>query len=277
MQANEKAKPGLILEGGANRGIFTAGVLDCLQAHEVYLPYVVAVSAGSFNAMDYASRQPGRTRACMIPDGRNKPPIHWTHMLKKKSLIDFDLAFDEYPNHMLPFDYEAYAEADMLCEYTVTDCLSGQPVYLSEQQDGNRLMRIARASCSVPFVCAMTKVDGHLYLDGGIADSIPIRHAQALGYKKCIVVLTREKGYRKPVSKKKQNIARMMYRKYPQLISQLESRNQRYNEIMDYLEKLEQEKQVLLLQPQQVLVSRADNNTQHLQAFYRDIRLLSNA
>lgn len=260
---------GLILEGGANRGVFTAGVLDCMQDHGICLPYIVSVSAGSFNAMDYVSGQKGRSRECMIPDGRNQPPIHWTHFFRKKAMIDFDLAFDEYPNRILPFDYEAYEKSGVVCEYVATDCLTGEPAYLSEKHDGKRLMRIARASCSVPYVCPMTELDGKLYLDGGISDSIPIRHAREIGYEKNIVILTQEKGYRKPVSDKPQWPARLMYRKYPKLTAQLESRNRRYNETIEYLEKLEREQKVLLIQPSKVLVSRADNNTARLQAFYR--------
>ena len=263
-----KKATGLILEGGANRGVFTAGVLDCLQDHHIYLPYVVAVSAGSFNAMDYTSHQKGRSRDCMIPNGRNKPPIHWTHFFRKKGMIDFDLAFDEYPNRMIPFDYEAYEASDMLCEYVVTDCHSGKAIYLSEKHDGKRLMQIARASCSVPFVCPMTKLDGNLYLDGGISDSIPIHHAMSKGYQKNIVILTREKDYQKKATGKPLHIARLMYRKYPALIKQLETRNKRYNDTIKVLEELEANHQVLIIRPSKVLVSRADNHTDRLQAFY---------
>ena len=260
---------GLILEGGANRGVFTSGVLDCMQEYGICLPYIAAVSAGSFNAMDYISGQKGRSRDCMIPNGRNRPPIHWTHFFRKKAMIDFDLAFDEYPNRILPFDYEAYEMSEVIGEYVATDCRTGEPAYLSERHNGERLMRIARASCSVPYVCPMTELDGNLYLDGGVSDSIPIRHAMDLGYEKNIVILTQEKGYRKTVSDKPQWPARLLYRRYPKLIAQLESRNRRYNETMEYLEELEREQKVLVIRPRKVLVSRADNRTDRLQAFYR--------
>ena len=260
---------GLILEGGANRGVFTAGVLDCMQDYGVYLPYIAAVSAGSFNAMDYAARQRGRSRDCMIPNGRNRPPIHWTHFFRKRAMIDFDLAFDEYPNKLLPFDYKAYEESGVTCEYVATDCRTGQAAYLSEKHDGKRLMQIARASCSVPYVCPMTRLDGHLYLDGGISDSIPVRHAMELGYERNIVVLTREKEYRKPTAGRSRWITYMMYQNYPMLAEQLESRNRRYNETIEYLEELEAKQRILIIRPYKVLVSRADNNTERLQAFYR--------
>ena len=115
----------------------------------------------------------------------------------------------------------------------------------------------------------MTKLDESLYLDGGISDSIPISHVIERGYEKNIVILTREKGYQKPVTRKPQRLNRMLYKNYPELVKQLESRNQRYNETIKYLEKLEQEQKVLLIRPHKVLVSRADNNTKRMEAFYR--------
>ncbi|MBS7008497.1 patatin-like phospholipase family protein [Anaerostipes sp.] len=260
---------GLILEGGANRGVFTAGVLDCLQDYGIYMPYIAAVSAGSINAMDYISGQKGRSRDCMIPNGRNHPPIHWTHLLRKRSMIDFELVFDEYPNRKIPFDYQAYEASDMVCEYVATDCHTGEPVYLSEKHDGKRLMQIVKASCTVPYVCPMTELEGRRYVDGGISDSIPIRHAMERGYKKNIVVLTREKEYRKPVTGKTQRLARIMYHNYPEVVKQLETRNRRYNETAEYLEELEAEGEALVIRPHKVLVSRADNNTERLKAFYR--------
>lgn len=259
---------GLILEGGANRGIFTAGVLDCFQDHKIHLPYVAAVSAGAFNALDYVAGQRGRSHDCIIPDGRNHPPIHWSHFLRGKGMIDFDLIFDEYPNRLLPFDYEAYETSETICEYVSTDCRTGNAVYLSEKQDRKRLMQIARASCSVPYVSPMTIIDGRPYLDGGVSDPIPIHHVMNLGYNKNILVLTREEGYRKPVTGKPHRLARILYHSYPQLIKQLESRNQRYNETMEYLNTLELEQKVFIIRPKKVLVSRTDNNTERLNAFY---------
>lgn len=115
----------LILEGGANRGVFTAGVLDFFQKHQLYLPYVAAISVGICNAMDYTSRQQGKTRSCMIPAERNVPPIHWCNLYRKGSVIDLDLVFGEYPNRLDPFDFAAFQNSETTCEFVVTNYRTG--------------------------------------------------------------------------------------------------------------------------------------------------------
>ena len=262
-------KIGLILEGGANRGIFTAGVLDYFMEQGLYLPYVVSVSVGSCNAMSYVSKQIGRTKSCMIPGKRNIPPIHWKHIKNKKILINLDLVFDEYPNHLVPFDYETYFTSPIICEYVVSNCLTGKNEYISEQKDRKRLMEICKASCSMPYISRMIKLNEIPYLDGGISDAIPIDHAMSLGYEKNIVILTRERGYRKKVSKKSHLLNQLFYKKYPKLIEMLDSRQTRYNKIMDDLEQMEKEGKVLIIQPLKVLAGRMDNDQTHLELFYQ--------
>lgn len=261
-------KIGLILEGGANRGIFTSGVTDCLKEHDIYLPYVISVSVGTCNAIDYVSRQVGRTKSCMIPEGRNIPPINWRHILKKGSMINLDMVFDEYPNRIVPFDYDTYFSSEIRSEFVVTNCNSGRAEYLSEGKVKKRLMNICRASCSMPYLCEMTKLDGNLYLDGGISDAIPIRHAIGEGFKKNIIVLTREKGYSKKDSRMLKIFSRILYRKYPELIRLLDNRIQRYNDTMDYIQQLERKKEVLVIRPEKVLVNRTSNDTQKMKQFY---------
>lgn len=269
MNKNEQNKTGLILEGGANRGVFTCGVLDFFQKKKIYLPYVASVSVGTCNAMDYISKQPGRTKQCFIPGKRNIPPIHWKHIRHLKTIVNLDMVFDDYPNRLVPFDYEAYFASDVECEYVVTNCVSGKADYLTEHSDGDRLMSIGRASSSLPFVCPMVSVDGKLYLDGGIADPIPVRRAMSRGCRKNIVILTRAKGYRKKTSGLTMLLCKKMYSDYPGLIQAMETRARLYNKTVRYLEKLESEGKVLLIRPSCVLAGRADNNPDHLEAFYR--------
>lgn len=260
---------GLVLEGGANRGIFTSGVLDFFQENNLYLPYVAAVSVGSCNAMDYAAGQPGRTKECFIPGDRNIPPIHWKHLAAKRTIVNLDMVFDEYPNRLVPFDYEAYFSSPVTCEYVVTNCLSGGPEYFTEKMDRRRLMRIAKASSSLPYMCAEVMLDGIPYLDGGVADPIPVRRAMDRGYKKNIVILTRDKDYFKKPSRAASLAARRVYRNYPELIRQMDKRAARYNKTLKFLEKLEAQGKVLLIRPTKVLAGRTDNNPGHLEAFYR--------
>ena len=261
-------KVGLILEGGANRGIFTSGVTDCLKKNNIYFPYVVSVSVGTCNAIDYVSRQFGRTKDCMIPNGRNIPPINLRHLLTKGTMINLDMVFDEYPNKIVPFDYAAYFSSPILSEYVVTNCITGQAEYLNEGKNKKRLMNICRASCSMPYLCKMVKIDEIPYLDGGISDAVPIRHSIKKGFEKNIVVLTREKNYIKKDSQILKAISRLMYHNYPELIKVLDNRITRYNETMKLLSKLEKEEKVLIIRPEKVLIGRMDNNLYKMNAFY---------
>lgn len=261
-------KIGLILEGGANRGIFTAGVLDFFRKKNIYLPYVLSVSVGSCNAMDYVSKQLGRTRDCMIPNGRNTPPICLRNLIKKKTMVNLDLVFDEYPNRIVPFDYEAYWASDIISEYVVTNCITGKAEYKSEKQDAKKLMEICRASSSMPYLSPMVYLDGVPYLDGGLSDPVPIQHAMELGYEKNIVVLTREEGYTKKDSRVLNSINPILYSKYPNLNKRLGDRGKQYNKTMELLDRLEKEKKALVIRPSKVLIGRLGNNKKRMNAFY---------
>jgi predicted patatin/cPLA2 family phospholipase len=263
-------KVGLILEGGANRGIFTAGVLDFFKEHDIYLPYVVSVSVGTCNAIDYVSRQIGRTRDCMIPAGRNIPPISCRNLPKTGTIINLDMVFDEYPNGLVPFDYAEYKNSNIVSEYVVTNCMTGKAEYLSETTDGKRLMNICRASCSMPYIMPEVTLDGKCYLDGGISDPIPIKHAIELGYDKNIVVLTRNRsGIRGEDKRSLKLLSRMMYRRYPKLVMQLDKRIKEYNRRIRYIDRLEKGGHVLVIRPEAVMAKTMDNNERRLNNFYR--------
>ena len=183
---------GLVLEGGATRGVFTSGVLDYLMEKDVYLSYVVGVSAGSCNAVDYVSRQPGRTRDCMIHRGKEYNYYYGLRdFVKEKSLLDMDMIFDKYPNEMFPFDFETYFASDMTCEIVATNCETGKAEYLREVKDERRLMMLCRASSSMPLACPIVKINDIPYLDGGLADSVPVEHARKCGPEKTVLILTR--------------------------------------------------------------------------------------
>lgn len=259
----------LILEGGAVRGVYTSGVLDYLMERGMEFAYVAGVSAGACNAVDYVSKQPGRTRDCMIPQDREYDYHNHKNMLRRKSLYDMDMIFDIYPNRVYPFDYDTYFQSDMICELAVTNCLTGQAEYLSEKEDRQRLMQICRASSSLPLVAPMVYVDGTPYLDGGLSDSVPIRHAISLGYKKNVVILTRNAAYRKKLSKRTKKIYIAAYRKYPQLVKSIYYRAEKYNRTMEYIEYLEEKGRIFVMRPAVPAVSKLETNTEVLTAFYQ--------
>lgn len=264
-----KNETALILEGGGTRGVFTSGVLDRLMEHRVEFPYVVGVSAGACNAIDYVSEQVDRTRKCTIPEDKNNSYLGLKQTLKNRTLFDMDMLFDRYPNEIYPFDYDTYFKSDKRCELVVTNCITGQAEYMEEHSDRKRLMDICRASSSIPGGCPMVMIDGVPYLDGGVADSIPLRHAMKEGYRKNVVILTRNYGYRKKKPHKSKAFYAAAFRKYPELLHTLLNRYQTYNRTLELIEKWEKEGRIFVIRPEIKTVSRTETDSKELQAFYQ--------
>lgn len=261
----------IVLEGGATRGVFTAGVLDYLMENDVYFSHVIGVSAGSCNAVDYVSKQIGRTRDCMIHKEKEYNYYYgFTKFVKEKSILDMDLVFDKFPKEIFPFDYETYFASDIECEIVTTNCLSGRAEYMTETKKFDRLMKLCRASSSMPLVSPIVNIDGMPYLDGGLADSIPIRRALEKGNEKIVLVLTRNPGYRKkPISKGVANMYRRAYKKYPNLVHTTIRRNYMYNKTMELIERLEEEGRIFVIRPLVPTVSRLEKDYDTLMAFYQ--------
>ncbi len=260
----------IVLEGGATRGVFTSGALDFLMERDLYLSHVIGVSAGSCNGVDYVSKQPGRTRDCMIH--KEKEYDYYSgirKMIRKKSLFDMELIFDKYPNELFPFDYDTYFASDMECELVVTNCVTGKAEYMTERKDRKRLMRICQASSSMPLAAPMVNIDGTPYLDGGLADSVPIGRALELGNEKIVLILTRNPGYKKKMTTRAAaNIYRTAYQNYPALARAAIRRNFEYNETMRRIRKLEEEGRIFVLRPTIPPVSRLEKRYDVLMQFY---------
>ena len=263
-------KATLVLEGGATRGIFTSGALDYLMERDLYFSDVIGVSAGSCNAVDYVSRQPGRTRDCMIPtDKEGKYYYGIRDFVKEKSLMNMDLIFDKYPKELLPFDFETYFNSEINCQIVTTNCLTGKAEYMTEDSDNDRLMKLYRASSSMPLLTPIVNIDNVPYLDGGLADSVPIRRAQQMENEKIVVILTKNQGYRKSVlSPTMQRVYKRAYKSYPNLIRTIFRRSFEYNKTMNYLDQLEKRGEIFILRPQVKPVSRLERNKETLHAFY---------
>lgn len=263
-------KATLVLEGGATRGIFTSGALDYLMERDLYFSDVIGVSAGSCNAVDYVSRQPGRTRDCMIPtDKEGKYYYGIRDFVKEKSLMNMDLIFDKYPKELLPFDFETYFNSEINCQIVTTNCLTGKAEYMTEDSDNDRLMKLCRASSSMPLLTPIVNIDNVPYLDGGLEDSVPIRRAQQMENEKIVVILTKNQGYRKSVlSPTMQRVYKRAYKSYPNLIRTIFRRSFEYNKTMNYLDQLEKRGEIFILRPQVKPVSRLERNKETLHAFY---------
>jgi predicted patatin/cPLA2 family phospholipase len=261
------ASSGLILEGGGMRGVFTSGVLDNLMDRGIRFPYTIGVSAGACNGISYMSEQRGRAKYCNIDLLEKYRYIGLKHLLLKGNIMDFDLLFRRIPEELYPYDYERYATQEGIFEMVTTSCKSGKPCYFNEKHDARRIIEIVRASSSLPFVSPIAYVDGEPMVDGGVSDSIPLLRARELGYNNNIVVLTRNKGYRKP--EKETKVPPLFYRKYPALREAIRSRNAIYNKQISLVEELEEQGKLIVLRPERpIVVDRMERNTQKLIDLY---------
>ena len=264
---NIDEKTALVLEGGGMRGVFTCGVLDYLMDHKIRFPYAIGVSAGACNGLSYMSHQRGRGKFSNIDLLAKYKYIGIRPLVKKRGLIDQQLLFHRFPDRILPYNYKAYAENPGRFEMVTTDCMTGRACYWEEKFDEKRIIDIVKASSSLPYACPIIYVDGRPMLDGGIVDSIPLLRAYELGYDKCVVVLTRNKGYRK--STKKVPVPSFIYKKYPRLRVALRNRNKIYNEQLELVERLEEEGKIIVIRPAKpIVVGRMETSVKKLTDLY---------
>ena len=260
---------GLVLEGGGMRGVFTCGVLDYLIDKGIDFKYTIGVSAGACNGLSYMSRQRGRAKRSNIDMLDRYHYIGVKYLFTQRSIMDLDLLYDKFPQSLLPYDYDAYFANKSEFEMVTTDCLTGQPVYLSEKKDPERLLSLAKASSSLPFVMPIVWIDGTPMLDGGIGDSIPLLRSIEKGHRTNVVVLTRNEGYRKtgfPVP-----IPKFIYRKYPLLRDALMKRVDVYNAQLELVERMEREGSIVVVRPQRpVEVGRIETDSSKLLALYNE-------
>lgn len=241
-------KTGLILEGGGMRGVYTGGILEKLLEEKIFVDYVIGVSAGACNAASYISRQSGRNREVTIGYVNHPEYISVKNLLVKRELFGMNLIFNEIPNNLVPFDYQGFNDATEEFVVGTTDCLTGEAIYFGKQDRPEDVLAIVRASSSLPLMSQPVEFDGRLLMDGSIADPLPIRKALSDGVTKPIIILTREKGYRK----KKSRFAKVMpafVRQYPAIAKKMESRYIYYNETMEFIEQLEGEGSAMVIRP----------------------------
>ena len=260
---------GLVLEGGGLRGVFTCGVLDYFMDNGIRFPFTIGVSAGACNGLSYMSGQRGRAKASNIDLMDKYHYVGFKYLFTQKCIMDFKLLFEEFPEKIIPYDYDAYFSNPDRFVMVTTNCITGKAEYFEEKTSQERIMDIVRASSSLPFVSPITYVDGIPMLDGGIADSIPVEYAMSQGYEKLVVVLTRNRGYRKKAGS--MPLAKAVYRKYPALQKALSERNAIYNRTMDLIERLEDEGRITVIRPlKPVDVSRMEKDTDKLRALYQE-------
>ena len=260
---------GLVLEGGGMRGVFTCGVLDYFMDKGIEFPYGVGVSAGACNGLSYMSHQRGRARYSNIELLDKYHYIGLKHLWYQHSILDQKLLYELFPEEILPYDYEAYRNNPDRFEMVTTNCVTGRACYLEEKKDKIRLLAIAKASSSLPYVCPITYVDGRPMLDGGIVDSIPVERAISQGYERNVVVLTRNRGYRK--DEKDIRVPRFVYKRYPRLRVVLSNRCKAYNQQLEMVERMEDEGRIVVIRPERpVAVNRIERDIKKLTALYEE-------
>lgn len=259
---------GLVLEGGGMRGIYTAGVLEYFMDQNLYLPYVIGVSAGACFGASYLSRQKGRNKKVNIDYITHPKYLSYKNFIKHRQLFGMDFLFDEIPNKIVPYDFQTFHSSTEEFVITTTDCQTGLPVYYKKADYEQDVLTVIRASSSLPFISPIVEFGGKLLLDGGISDSIPIKKAETDGFKRNIVILTKNDFYKK----KKSNIKWMLnryYSQYPKLVEAVLSRYEMYNKTLEHISEQERNGNIFVLRPSKKLkVGRIERDPKKLEELY---------
>ncbi|HDR1843737.1 TPA: patatin family protein [Pasteurella multocida] len=259
-------KVGLVLEGGGMRAMFTAGVLDVFLTENVQVDGIVAVSAGVLFGVNYPAKQYGRALRYNKKYLNDKRYMGWHSLLTTGNIVNKDFAFYELPFTLDPFDAETFRQSKIDFYATLTNVQTGEAEYVKLDDVFNE-MEVLRATSAMPFVSKMVEINGQYYLDGGIADSIPLKKCQALGYDKIIVVLTRPLEYRKKPTPSW--IFNLFYRDYPHLVEKLKTRYQNYNDTVEKIIRLNNNKDIFVIRPSHHLpISRIEKDVEKVQAMY---------
>jgi len=261
-------KKGLILEGGAMRGMFTAGVIDVMMEHGIELDGAIGVSAGAAFGCNYKSKQIGRvirynTRFC-----QDKRYGNFGVLLRTGNYYSKTFCYEEVPMIHDVFDFDTYENNPMEFYVVATDVETGRAVYHKLENRHDHGFEWIRASSSMPLVSQFVEIDGGKYLDGALADSIPLQFFESLGYDRNIVILTRPLGYQK----KRDTLFPLMklyYRKYPKLIEAMASRHTKYGATLDYIRNREQSDELFVIRPPEKLpIRRTENDPKKLRHVY---------
>lgn len=261
-------KTGLVLEGGAMRGLFTAGIIDVMMENSLSVDGIIGVSAGAAFGCNYKSNQPGRAVRYNLTYSRDPRYCSVRSLLRTGDLYGADFCYHELPDKLDIFDTAAFTASPIDFHIVCTDVTTGEAVYKQLTTADYNELEWMRASASMPLVSRIVEVDGHKLLDGGIADSIPLRYFQKIGYEKNIVVLTQPRGY----TKSKNSLLPLMraaLRKYPKVVDAIARRHEVYNQTLEYLWQEEKRGNTLILCPDEKLpVERVERDPQKLRAVY---------
>lgn len=256
------------MEGGAMRGMFTAGVLDVLMENNITFGGAVGVSAGAAFGCNIKSRQIGRAIRYNMKYCNDPRYCGIKTLIKTGNIFSKDFAYGTVPKELDPFDFDTYIDNPMDFYMVCTDIKTGKPVYHNYKGTEKSGFDWVRASSAMPLVSEIVEIDGKLLLDGGVADSIPLKFFQDIGYGKNVVILTQPPGYIK-TKNKAIPLMKIKYRKYPQFIETVANRHINYNNTLAYIDEQVLIGNTLVIQPKEKLpVSRIEKDPQNLKNTY---------
>ena len=261
-------KKGLVMEGGAMRGMFTAGVIDVMMEQGIEFDGAVGVSAGAAFGCNYKSKQIGRvirynTRFC-----QDKRYGGFRVLLKEGNFYSKQFCYEEVPLKYDIFDYDTFEQNPMAFYIVCTDVDTGKAEYHKYENRHDHGFEWIRASASMPLVSRMVEIDGRKYLDGAMADSIPVRFFESIGYDRNVVILTQPVGFRKQPDNMLPLI-KLYYRKYPKLLEAITTRHEHYNATLDYIAQREATGDLLVIRPPEKLpIGRTENDPEKLRSVY---------
>lgn len=261
-------KKGLILEGGAMRGMFTAGVIDVMMENEIEFDGAIGVSAGAAFGCNYKSKQIGRVIRYNTKFCRDKRFSGFRSLIKTGNIYNTEFAYGEVPLKHDVFDFDTYQKNPMDFYVVCTDLETGKAVYHNYTGKEDHGFDWIRASASMPLVSQIVEIDGKKLLDGGMADSIPVKFFEKAGYEKNVVVLTQPENYvKKPNSL--MPLIRAKYRNYPKLIETMENRHLMYNQTLSYIARKEKEGTLFVIRPKEKLqIGKIEKNPEKLKEIY---------
>lgn len=259
---------GLILEGGGMKGLYTAGVLEYFLEQNIRFSYIVGVSAGACMGASYVSRQKGRNKQVNIGLVNDHRYLSWRNLLLKRQLFGMDFLFDEVPNKIVPFDFDTFLSADERFYVGTIDCISGEAMYFEKKELEMDILKIIRASSSLPFIAPPVNHDGRLLLDGGLVDPIPLQKSLNDGNQKNVVIMTQSQLNQYPPSRSSMWLKKI-YRKYPKVAEAFSVRIDTYNDTLQKLKNGLETGDVFLLQPSEELpVNTFERNQKKLLNLY---------
>lgn len=261
-------KKGLVLEGGAMRGMFTAGVLDILMEEGIEVDGVVGVSAGATFGCNYKSKQIGRTIRYNIAYCKDSRYCSFRSLIKTGDLFGAEFCYHVIPNELDLFDNETYENSPVEFHIVCTDIITGEPVYYKCDKFDHEGLEWIRASASMPLVSRIVEVSGKKMLDGGISDSIPLKYFQSIGYNRNLVVLTQPRNYVKKANRLLP-LMKLALKAYPKLIETMRNRHINYNDTLSYIRSEEAKGDTLVLCPAEKLpIGRIEHDPEKLKAVY---------